>query len=410
MTEAPHRTDNLANPIGEGGSAIILIAASLMALGLVMVGSATSSLDQTLLTPRFWTTAFGRQACFALIGLVICVGTARLARGALSSESARRSISRLFYWVSIALLILVLVPGFSGASHGSQRWLRFHMGSVAVGLQPSEVAKLALIAFLAYRLGEGMSDPRRFWRGFLLNALAIGLCCGLVGKENFGTAALLIIVAIAMMVAGGSRIPHLILMLFVAVAGLVILVRAEPYRLQRLTAYQDIWRDSQGAGYQPLQSLTTIASGGWWGVGLGSGLQKYGYLPESHTDFIFAMLCEELGLMGAGLVLALFCAFVWLGMRISLRAATQFEQLLGFGLTFLVGLQAAVNIAVVTVVTPTTGVPLPFLSAGGSGLFVICGAVGVLSAIAVRGMATESVVQSAYEGWIPAQGVPVTAE
>ena len=114
--------------------------------------------------------------------------------------------------------------------------------------------------------------------------------------------------------------------------------------------------------------------------------------------------------MGAGLVLALFCAFVWLGMRISLRAATQFEQLLGFGLTFLVGLQAAVNIAVVTVVTPTTGVPLPFLSAGGSGLFVICGAVGVLSAIAVRGMATESVVQSAYEGWIPAQGIPVTAE
>lgn len=366
-------------------NAIVLIAVSLMAIGLVMVGSATSSLDQTLLTPRFWTTAFGRQACFAALGLGICVAVGFVARVFLSMESARRWIPHALFWMAIALLVLVLVPGMSDASHGSQRWLRFNLGGVAVGVQPSEIAKLGLISFIALRLGGSAADPRWFFKGFVPTAGAIVICCGLVGTENFGTAALLIGVAFVMLIAGGCRYHHLAMMLAIAAAGLVYLAKEESYRLTRLTAFLDIGSDPQGAGYQPLQSLTTIASGGWWGVGLGSGLQKYGYLPEAHTDFIFAVLCEELGILGAGLVIALFCAFVWVGMRISLRAATRLEQLLGFGLTFLVGLQAAINIAVVTVVAPTTGVPLPFLSAGGSGLFAICASVGVLSAIAVRG-------------------------
>lgn len=371
-------------------NAIILIALSLMAIGLVMVGSATSSLDRTLLTPRFWTTAFGRQACFAAVGLGICIATGFSARAILASTRARRLVPVALYCLALALLVLVLVPGMSDTSHGSQRWLRFNLGGVAVGIQPSEVAKLGLIAFLAYRLGESPVNPRKFFRGFALTSVAIVICCGLVGKENFGTAGLLIGVAFVMLIAGGCKYHHLALMLVIAAVGLVYLAYAETYRMARLTSFLDLTQDPQGASYQPQQSLTTIASGGWWGVGLGSGLQKYGYLPEAHTDFIFAVLCEELGVLGAGLVIALFCAFIWVGMHISLRAATRFEQLLGFGLTFLVGLQAAINIAVVTVVAPTTGVPLPFLSAGGSGLFAICGAVGILSAIAVRGERAES--------------------
>ena len=287
----PDQTDGQ----GSGRSAIILIAAALMAIGLVMVGSATSSLDGSLLAPRFWTTAFGRQACFVVVGLAICVGTGWVSRGVLASDSATRWIARCFYGLAIVLLMLVLVPGLSDASHGSQRWLRFSLGGVAAGLQPSEVAKLALIAFLAYRLGCAKSDPRSFFRGFIPAAGAILLCCGLVGKENFGTAALLVAVAFVMLLVGGCRYHHLFLMVGAATSGLVGLLLAEPYRLARLTAYQDIWSDAQGAGYQPLQSLTTIASGGWWGVGLGSGLQKYGYLPESHTDFIFAVIAEEGG-------------------------------------------------------------------------------------------------------------------
>jgi cell division protein FtsW len=404
MTEAPAKKLNRADSDESGGSAIILIALALMAIGLVMVGSATSLLDASLLAPRFWTTAFGRQACFVIIGLAICVCTGRISRPVLASESARRWIPQFLYWSAIVLLLLVLVPGLSDESHGSQRWLRFSLGGVALGLQPSEVAKLAMIAFLAYRLGDPKAAPKSFFRGFLPAAGAIVLCCGLVGTENFGTAALLLGVAFVMLVVGGCRYHHLAVIVPVAVTGLIYLVRVEPYRLARVTAFRNIWSDPQGASYQPLQSLATIASGGAWGVGLGSGLQKYGYLPESHTDFIFAVLCEELGLLGAGLVLALFCAFIWVGMRISLRAATRFEQLLGFGLTFLVGLQAIMNIAVVTVVTPTTGVPLPFLSAGGSGLFAICGAVGVLSAIAVRGTAATPASDREHESvWLDPQ-------
>lgn len=383
-------------------NAIILLATALMSMGLVMVGSATSSLDGTLFAQKFWTTAFGRQVCFAVIGLAICIGSGSLSRKILARETARRRLSRLLYWIAIVLLLLVLIPGLSDASHGSQRWLRFTLGGVAVGIQPSEVAKLALVAFLAYRLGDSRSDPRFFFRGFIPAAAAIILCCGLVGKENFGTAALLLGVSFVMLLVGGCRYHHLFMMIGLAVSGLVVLLLAEPYRLARITAYQNIWADPQGAGYQPLQSLTTIASGGWSGVGLGSGLQKYGYLPESHTDFIFAVLCEELGMLGAGVVMALFCAFIWVGMHISLRAASRFEQLLGFGLTFLIGLQAAMNIAVVTVVTPTTGVPLPFLSAGGSGLFAICAAVGVLSAIAARGSSAVETHASQSPAAIPA--------
>jgi cell division protein FtsW len=378
-----------------------------MSMGLVMVGSATSSLDQTLLAPRFWTTAFGRQACFAAIGLGICIAVGYGTRVVLSVDSARRWVPHVLFWLAVLLLVVVLIPGMSDASHGSQRWLRFSVGGVAVGIQPSEIAKLGLISFLALRLGGSATDPRWFFKGFVPTAAAIVLCCGLVGTENFGTAALLIGVAFVMLVAGGCRYHHLALMLAIAAAGLVYLAKDQSYRLARLTAFLNINHDPQGAGYQPLQSLTTIASGGWWGVGLGSGLQKYGYLPEGHTDFIFAVLCEELGILGGGLVIALFCAFVWVGMQISLRAATKLEQMLGFGLTFLIGLQAAINIAVVTVVAPTTGVPLPFLSAGGSGLFAICAAVGVLSAIAVRGERATTLTQAQGESAIPPDAIPL---
>ena len=372
-------------PLGSGRGAIILVAATLMAIGLVMVGSATVSLDRPLFGPRLWTTPLGRQFAFVLCGLGICLATARLSLPLLASAACRRRIPVVLLLLSIALLVLVLIPGLSDASHGSQRWLRFNAGGIAVGVQPSEIAKLALIAFLAALLGEAGRDPRSFFRGFVPATLAIGLCVGLVGKENFGTAALLGCAAGAILFAASCRLHHLIVVAGLGVSGMVVLLLAEPYRLARLNAYQDFWNDAQGAGYQPLQSLTTIASGGWFGAGLGSGIQKYGYLPESHTDFVFAILCEELGVLGGAMVILLFCGFVWLGLRSALRARTRFEFLLAFGLTFIIGLQAAMNIAVVTVLTPTTGVPLPLVSAGGSGLFTVCAAVGLLSAIAARG-------------------------
>ncbi len=365
-------------------AAVILVAAMLMSIGLVMVGSATASLDRPLLSPRIGTTPFGRQAIFMLIGLGIMLLTARFAVPLLASPSVRARFPQILFVSAIVLLIAVLVPGVADPQRGSQRWLHLGRMGINIGFQPSELAKLALVAILASLLGERNADPRSFVRAFLPASLAIGLCVGLVGKENFGTATLLACAAGVILLVAGCRLHHLLVIVGLGAAGLTVLLFAEPYRLARIAAHQDFWANPQGDGYQPLQSLVTIASGGWWGAGLGSGVQKYGYLPESHTDFVFAVLCEELGVFGGALVILLFCVFVWVGIRTMLVARTRFERLLAFGLTFLVALQAAMNIAVVTVVTPTTGVPLPMLSAGGSGMFTVCAAVGLLAAIAHR--------------------------
>lgn len=376
--------------------AVILIAAMLMSVGLVMVASATASLDRSLLTPRIWTTPLGRQGIFMVIGLVIMLLTARVGIPLLASPSVRSRLPILLFALAVVLLVAVLVPGVAEAQRGSQRWLNLRRLGIGFGFQPSELAKLALVAFLAFLLGERTTDPRSFVRAFLPALLAIGVCVGLVGKENFGTAALLACAAGALLFVAGCRFHHLLLVVGLGAAGLTVLLFAEPYRLARIAAYRDFWADPQGDGYQPLQSLVTIASGGWWGTGLGSGVQKYGYLPESHTDFVFAVLCEELGVFGGTLVILLFCTFVWVGIRTMLAARTRFERLLAFGLTFLVATQAVMNIAVVTVMAPTTGVPLPMLSAGGSGLFTVCAAVGLLAAIAHRSMLGDA--ESVTEG------------
>jgi cell division protein FtsW len=177
----------------------------------------------------------------------------------------------------------------------------------------------------------------------------------------------------------------------------------EPYRLERIVGFLNPYADELGVGYHPLQSLRTIASGGWLGVGLGAGIQKHGYLPESQTDFIFAIICEEAGLIGGLLVIGLFLVLVWLGLRTMWTAQTRFERLLAFGLTTLIGLQAAMHIAVVTVCAPTTGISLPLISAGGSGLLISCVAIGLLAAIAARGPAAQ-------ESRAPAQRFRVNIE
>ena len=211
----------------------------------------------------------------------------------------------------------------------------------------------------------------------------------LVGKEDFGTSVLLGGVGGSMLFVAGCRLRHLGGAAAVGAWSLIALLYSAPYRVARLAAFRDLWGDPQGAGYQPIQSLAAIASGGWFGTGLGSGIQKHGYLPECRSDFIFAVMCEEMGTLGGGLVLALFSLFVLLGIRTMLAAPTRFERLLAFGLTATIGLQAAMNVAVVTVLAPTTGIPLPLISAGGSGMLTSCGAVGVLAAIAARA-GTES--------------------
>ena len=364
----------------------------MLAIGVVMVASASSSLDRPLLGPKMWATPMGRQVIFALAGVGLMLATAVAARTLLERDFVRRTFPWILFILAMGCLAVALVPGVGDSRHGSQRWLRFAPGGIDIGFQPSEAAKPALVLLLAAILGGRQSNARSFFRGFIPAAAVSGVCVALVGKENFGTAALLVAVAGAIMLVAGCRLHHLALLIGAGAFGLVALLFAAPYRLERLTAHQDLWADPTGSGYQPIQSLVTIATGGWLGTGLGSGMQKYGYLPESHSDFVFAIVCEEIGFLGGAMLVLLFCGFAWLGLRTMLSASDPFERLLAFGLTALVSLQAIINISVVTVVAPTTGVPLPLVSAGGSGIFVMSVVVGLLAAVAARSSSLSSIM------------------
>jgi len=361
----------------------VMLTTALMAVGLVMVASTTLS-PHGESTAGFLRTPFGRQCAFVTLGLITLALTVWLARPVLSSASWSTKVAWFFFVVVTGALVAMLIPGVTEAQRGSHRWLSLTVAGFLLGVQPSEFAKPAMVGLLATWLGRRDADPRSLTRGFLPATMIIGLTVALVGKEDFGTCALLAAVGGVMLLTAGCRWRYLFLMGVIGGLGLAALIWAEPYRLKRITAFQDIWADARGGGYQPLQSLTTIASGGWFGTGLGAGVQKYGYLPESHTDFIFAVICEEMGVFGGLLVIGLYASFVFMGWRIALAAATRIERLLAIGLTVTFGLQAVMNIAVVTVMTPTTGISLPLVSAGGSGIVVFCMATGVLSAIALR--------------------------
>lgn len=371
---------------GLAGQVMMLTAVALMGLGLVMVASAGASLDRPLFSTAVLRTSFGRQLVFALLALAVMYATANVAAPRILG-SARWVSWCVGVSVLLALgcLVGVLVPGAASEVRGSHRWLRLSVAGFDIGFQPSELAKPALAAWLAWWISRRGEALRRFWRGFLPASLLVGAFIGLVGVEDFGTAALIALLGGAMLLAGGCRWTHLGGLALLGVAGFAVLLLAEPYRVQRLLAFRDIWADPRGIGYHQVQSLTTIASGGWFGQGLGAGVQKYGYLPEARTDFIFAVICEETGAIGAFLVIGLFIAFAAAGVRTVVSARTPFESLLAFGLTLTIALQAAMNIAVVTVSAPTTGISLPFISAGGSGLVVFGAATGLVAAVAARG-------------------------
>lgn len=223
---------------------------------------------------------------------------------------------------------------------------------------------------------------RRFWTGLLPMLLMLAVVAGLVGIEDFGTGALLALVGACILLAAGAKVWHLALTAMPGAVGLAYLIVAKPYRLERLKAFLDPFADPQGSGYHQVQSLITIASGGWWGQGLGAGIQKYGYLPEGRTDFIFAVICEELGLVGGIAVLGLFAVLLWSGRRAMLQAHTEFGRLLALGVTLTVGFQAAMNVAVVTVSIPTKGIGLPLVSAGGSGVMLFGVLIGLMINVA----------------------------
>jgi cell division protein FtsW len=371
-------------PFDPTATAIIGVVAALMTIGVVMVASATASLDDAFLSGPLWRSTVARQALFAALGFVTMLVFARVGCRpfAWRPSSAWQPAVGLVVLACLCLAI-VLVPGVGLERNGARRWLPVGPPACGICFQPSELGKVAMVVALAAFLAHRRLRVRSV-ATFLPAILVVGALCGLVGLEDFGTSALLAMTGGAMLVVAGCRLPHVVLATVPGLGAAAWLIRAEPYRWERITSFLDIWAQPQGAGYHPIQSLATIASGGWSGRGLGAGIQKYGYLPASHSDFIFAVLCEEAGLLGGLTVLGLFGALLWLGIRTMRRADSAFPRLVAFGVTMVVCLQAVINLAVVAVVAPTKGIALPFVSAGGSGIVFLGLLAGLLAGVASR--------------------------
>jgi len=278
---------------------------------------------------------------------------------------------------SLAALVLVLIPGIGLERGGAQRWL--NLGGFS--LQPSELVKVSVVLFLARFLSRGRDDLRHV--STVLSVLGVvGLCAGLILLQpDFGTATILCALVYLMLFVAGARPLHLAAIGLAGVAGLGLVATLAEYRVRRLLCFLDPWQDSLGCGFQLVQSLIAVGSGGVAGVGLGQSRQKMFYLPEAHTDFIFSLVGEELGLAGAILVLALFAVIAVRGFRVASRHPDPFASLLAFGLTLVVVLSAVVNVGVVLGLLPTKGLPLPFVSYGGSALLGAMIAAGMLSAL-----------------------------
>ncbi len=343
------------------------VAVVLLSTGVVMVYSASA----IVAADRFHDPYFflKKQLFWALLGSACLWLMLRL--------DYRRLEGAVLPLLVVAglLLILVLIPPIGQAINGTRRWIR--LGPVS--FQPAELAKLALVVYLAAFLAKKRDVLGDFRRGLLPPLAVAGALAALVlAQPDLGNCLTLITLTITLLFLAGGRLKHLGFVLLPALPLTVFAVWAAPYRLRRITAFLDPWADPRGSGFQIIQSWLALGNGGVLGQGIGASKQKLFYLPEAHTDFIFAIIGEELGFLGAAAIVALFVVLVWRGLRIGLRAPDPFGAYLALGITVLIATQTLVNLGVVTGTLPTKGLPLPFISFGGSALLVTMLSTGVL--------------------------------
>lgn len=340
-------------------------ALCLLAVGLVAVFSASSVTG--LLERGDAAYYFKRQLLWSVAGLAAMWVASQW------DYHRLRYVTLPLLLVAVAGLVLVLIVGQEIS--GSRRWIDLGF----LNAQPSELFKLANVLFLSAYLAAAGAQVRTFTRGLLPGLVVVGTGFLLILAEpDFGTAVAMAATAVVLFFAAGAHLGHLIGLGIAALPALVYLVLAEPYRVRRLLAFVDPWADPLDSGWNIIQSLLAIGSGGVFGVGLGQSRQKFSYLPEQHTDFIFAILAEEFGLLGSLVVLGLFFFLAWRGYRLALKAPDTYGALLAVGITTMICLQAFLNIGVVTGMLPVTGITLPFISAGGSSLVVTLTGVGIL--------------------------------
>jgi cell division protein FtsW len=339
----------------------------LLAIGVVMVYSSSAVSAYVNYNDGYFFLK--RQLVWAALGIVAMLFTMSV------DYHVWRRLANPIIIVTLILLILVLVPGLGKVVNGARRWLGF--GSLY--LQPSEIAKLSMVLFCSESLARNQDKITSFLRGLLPQLLILLVVFGLILKEpDLGTALAIGGTVFVLLFTAGAKIYHLASLGLAGVAGIVVAIIVEPYRLRRLFAFSDPWADPLDSGYHIIQSLYAIGSGGLFGVGLGRSREKFLYLPEPHTDFIFAIVGEEMGFLGTVLVLLLFAVFLWRGTRTAIRSGERYAGLLAIGITGLIVGQAILNMGVVSGVLPTTGVPLPFLSFGGSSLVITLFSAGVL--------------------------------
>lgn len=344
---------------------LIFSILSLLCIGVVMVFSASIYSSSVLHDDPYYL--FKKQLLFAVIGIVTMIIVSKI------NYKTYQKYNVILLAISVILLILVLFVGKN--VNGATRW--FEIGGLS--MQPSEVAKFGVIIFTAATLSKMKDNIRSFFKGTLPFLLLITLVSGLIYKQpNLSTALVIALIVIGLVFVAGGNIAHLVGLGSGLVAAALYAMFFIGWRKDRLDVFLNPGSDASGAGWQVKQSLLALGSGGIFGQGLGNGKQKMFYLPEPQNDFIFAHIGEELGLVGTLLILALFLLLIWRGLRIALYAPDIFGSLLAFGIVFMVGLQVIINISVVTHVIPVTGMPLPFISAGGSSLVFLMAGMGIL--------------------------------
>jgi cell division protein FtsW len=385
---------------------IVLCALTLLVIGVVMVNSAGLSVspDPALLEAGAITQAefdrdvaryrpisfdqvfFGRTTILAGLALLAMFVGSRMDLERIFSRRGARSPIPWILGAIVVTLILVHIPGIGREGGNSSRWI----GSSRYGFQPSELAKWGMLAVMAWFCVHYADRLRSFTRGFLPALGIVGLVCALIAKEDLGTGALVFASCTAVLLVGGMRWQHIALLVPVGAIGAVVAINADQYRVNRLLAWRNPWENAEGIGYHVIQSMGAISGGGLAGRGLGNSLQKFGYLPEDTTDFIYAIVCEELGIVGALFVVALYATMLLCGLAIVNRSSARpeadrivppFSRLFGIGVLLTIGMQALMNLLVVTGLAPTKGIALPLLSSGGSGWVMIGFSLGLVLSI-----------------------------
>ena len=353
---------------------LFIVVLILLGMGITMVLSASSPMSLSTTSSSY--TYVSKQAIAAVLGIIVMLIISKIDYKILSK------FYKIIWIISIIGLAAVMIPGIGVTVKGATRWIKFPVFGT---IQPSEITKLGLIIFFAAYLTIHRNELKNLWKGFfkpILFFLAPAIFIILVIQSHLSASVLIILTISVMMLMAGCKVSHFAIFggagVTIGSIGLYILAKyfgIGAYRLKRITAFLNPWADPLDTGWQIIQGLYAIGSGGLFGVGLGNSRQKYLYIAEPHNDYIFAVLAEELGFIGCIVVILLFAIFIWRGIIISMKAPDMFGSLLACGITALIGFQAIINIAVVTSSMPVTGISLPFFSYGGTSLIILLASV-----------------------------------